>query len=138
MNTQACDSVKATLISENKRGGVLPHYFGRHFIRGEMMVYNALENVCSDYNGGFWDFYELSNGGFFMAPRSNAQFHIQCDGNYFDGQLSATGAGIVACLMAFSGLASLTEEDRIINLFHQLREYAHTHEEAALIFQAID
>jgi len=60
------------------------------------------------------------------------------EGNGFKGEVSADAAGIIACLMAFSHLSFQTGDDRIIEAFHNLREFVSTHREARLIFLAID
>jgi hypothetical protein len=116
----------------------LPRHFGRRLMTGEALVYQSLQFVCDGYSGGFWDFYELTNGGFYMAPRLEEPLRIQCDGNGFDGEMSGDAAGIVACLMAFNALAWQTREAHFGQLFYHLRDFATQHAEAALIFGAID
>lgn len=101
-------------------------------------VYTVLERVSDDYSGGRWDFYALSNGGFFMAPHTDAPFRIVCDGNGFDGEVSAVAAGIIATLMALSHLSFVVDDDGLIDQFYLLREYAVSHSEAGAIFRAID
>jgi Antirestriction protein len=34
----------------------------------ERTVYDVLNELAPDYCGGYWHFYALSNGGFYMAP----------------------------------------------------------------------
>ncbi|MGR8998212.1 MAG: antirestriction protein [Gammaproteobacteria bacterium] len=67
-------------------------------------MYSITVNIADDYNGSYWEFYELSNGGFYMAPRSDSKFNVSCE-NGFEGQLSADALGIVACLYAHSNLS---------------------------------
>jgi hypothetical protein len=31
-------------------------------------VYAITGSIADDYDGGYWEFYELSNGGFYMPP----------------------------------------------------------------------
>jgi hypothetical protein len=45
-------------------------------IIGEALVFGWLDRLCIDYSGGLWDFYSLSNGGFYMAPTNEKQFKI--------------------------------------------------------------
>jgi len=131
-------TVTATRVPETKRIYTLPRHFGRQLLMGEALVYQSLQSVCEAYSGGFWDFFELSNGGFYMAPRAEGPLRIQCEGNGFDGGMSCDAAGIVACMMAFNALAWQTREARFGELFYQLSAFAAQHAEAALIFAAID
>jgi hypothetical protein len=131
-------TVKALRVPESKRMNTLPRYFGRQLRMGEALVYQSLQSVCDAYSGGFWDFFELSSGGFYMTPRMEGPLRIQCEGNGFDGEMSCDAAGIVACLMAFNALAWQTREAHFGELFYQLRDFAAQHAEAASIFAAID
>ncbi len=131
-------TVKAVRVPESKRMNTLPRYLGRQLMMGEALIYQSLQSVCDAYSGGFWDIFELSNGGFYMIPRLEGPLRIQCEGNGFDGEMSCDAAGIVACLMAFNALAWQTREMHFGELFYQLRDFAAQHAEAASILAAID
>jgi hypothetical protein len=131
-------TIKCTRVPDSKRMNTLPHYLGRQLMIGEALVYQSLQSVCYAYSGGFWDFLELSNGGFYMTPRLEGPLRIQCEGNGFDGEMSCDAAGIVACLMALNALAWQTREMHFGELFYHLRDFAAQHAEAASIFAAID
>ncbi|PTB17774.1 antirestriction protein [Trinickia symbiotica] len=134
-----CDNkVQATLVPMLRRMQILPRYFGRYMLVAEAIVYRSLESLCQDYSGGYWDFYELSNGGFYMAPSTTHRLRLQCDGNGFDGEMSADAAGIVACLFAFNALVWKTRDERFERLYYCLREFASDHSEACAISAAID
>ncbi|MDP1870223.1 MAG: antirestriction protein [Gallionella sp.] len=134
------EAITASLIADDKkRLQALPQYFGdRHMLRTEMQIYHFLDLLAADYKGGFWNYYSLSNGGFYMAPVSPAELNCVWTDNYFEGRMSADAAGITACLFAINMMANVTFEDRFSELFYQLREYAFSHPEAALIIRAID
>jgi hypothetical protein len=69
-------TVKAVRVPESKRMNTLPRYFGRQLMMGEALVYQSLQSVCDAYSGGFWNFFELSNGGFYMtSSRGGATAH---------------------------------------------------------------
>jgi Antirestriction protein len=131
-------TLTATRVPETKRAYTLPRHLGRQLLMGEALVYQSLQSICEAYSGGFWDFFELSNGGFYMAPRMEEPLRIQCEGNGFDGGMSCDAAGIVACMMAFNALAWQTREAHFGELFYQLSAFAAQHTEAASIFAAID
>ena len=136
---QAPSSITAQLVEEAARMDFLPTFFGRRLMmHGEAQVYAWMRKLSADYKGGFWQFYNLSNGGFYMVPTGLDKLHIVCEGNFFAGDLSADAAGIVATLFALCYLANGSENDAIIERYHLLIEYAGQHEEAGKIFGAID
>lgn len=142
MNNQE-QPVTASLVTGAQRLDFLPTFFGpRLMMRGELMVYAWLSGLSKDYKGGCWNYYTLTNGGFYMAPASDKTMRLVVDGNWFDGVLSADAAGIVATLFA---LCQLTSEafgtnagDFLADRYHFLRDFAACHPEAALIYRAID
>lgn len=136
--SQQVDAVIATLVPESRRMQILPTYLGREFVRGEMLVYSHLSAMCPEYLGGVWDFFELSNGSFYMAPAYRQPFDLHVDGNGFAGRVSADAAGLIACLFAFNQLTWTAHDDRYIDLYYRLREFALGHAEAATILRAID
>ncbi|MDB9569410.1 antirestriction protein, partial [Providencia rettgeri] len=46
----------------------LPSKLGRYCIAFENAIYNWMTRNAVAYNGGYWDFYTLSNGGFYLQP----------------------------------------------------------------------
>lgn len=136
--TNAAMPILATLVNDEARLNCLPRFFGNRCVMVENAVFTMMGIMCADYHGAFWQFFELSNGGFYMVPKTDNRFHMTCDGNGFEGDVSADAAGIIACLMAFSHLSFQLEDDRIIDAFHRLRDFASDHSEAGLIFSAID
>ena len=142
MNTQE-QPVTASLVAEAQRLDFLPAYFGpRLMMRGEALVYAWLRRLCERYNGAYWHYYTLSDGGFYMAPDLADRLAIEGDGNGFRGELSADAAGIVATLFALGQLAAEAADtdagDALIDRYHFLRGFAASHPEAAAICRAID
>lgn len=106
----------------------------------EPAIYTFASNISLDYNGAYWEFYTLSNGGFFMAPYSEKTFNVSCE-NGFKGKLSPNAFGITVCLYAYSHLSFSDDQELgeiCINHFHLLRKYMLDHAEASLILNAID
>lgn len=130
--------ITATRVADADRMKMLPKYFGRDLMRVESAIYAFMDRLCENYQGGYWDFYELSNGGFYMAPASEVPMTLTWAGNFFEGKMSADAAGIVACLFAYNHVAWETRKERLILTYESLREYVGFHAEASLIFQAID
>jgi hypothetical protein len=128
---------RATLVAEGDRLGCLPRHFGSAMLSFETSVYQFMELLCKDYTGGYWDYYELSNGGFFMAPSSATEWFFVCP-NRFEGSLSAVAAGIVACLYALGNLLDESSPDSIIEQYYLMEDYARHLQEWPLIRRAID
>ena len=131
------NKVTATKIEGQKRLDMLPKYFN-NFMEAESWIFDTMGKFFGGYSGAYWEFYELSNSGFYMAPSIENELNIQNIGNYFSGSMSADAAGIVVCLMVYSNMSFHDESGSFTELFHNLREFALDHEEAAPIFRAID
>jgi hypothetical protein len=130
--------IDARRVDDSRRLATLPRYFGHRLMMFESTVYNFMHRLALDYRGGFWQFYELSNGGFYMAP-DRGQYRFCVETNGYEGVLSADAAGITVCLFACSHLSFQdTQGELFAERFHQLREFAVQHAEAAEIFAAID
>jgi len=143
IQAQELAPLAANLVAEGDRLDFLPAFFGpRLMMRGEALVFGWLDALSEDYNGGFWNFYTLTNGGFYMAPAGDKRMRLEVDGNGFSGEMSADAAGIVATLFALGQLAAEAEGtdagDVLIDRYHFLRDFAKTHAEAGVIFAAID
>ena len=68
-------------------------------MRLEPTIYHITSLIAEDYNGGYWKFYTLNNGGFYMSPEFDEPFNVCCE-NGFEGELSADTLGIATCLYA--------------------------------------
>jgi len=134
------DTIGATLISDEQRMQTLPHYFGAKLTRAELLVYHWMGTLCPQYSGGYWAFYRLSNGGFYMAPVSDEPLAVHVATNGYVGVMSPDAAGITACLFAFNQLANTEgrEQERFIELYYQLRDFLAFHKDGGEIFRAID
>ena len=136
--------VSSSLVADGDRLDFLPKYFGgiELMVIGELLIYQTADELCPDYKGGYWLFHELSNGGFYMAPDSDAPVRISVSGNYFDGMMSPDASGVVISLFAINRLINAMhgkhDVDALIDRYHFLRAFASKHAEAGLIFAAID
>ena len=130
--------IEAREVAQDERLQILPRHFGRHMLRVEYAVYAFMRKLASQYTGGSWAFFELSNGGFYMAPECGTKISICVDGNGFEGTMSAGAAGITVCLFALSHLSFQIADESIAEHFHRLRDFALEHAEASAILAAID
>jgi hypothetical protein len=129
--------IAAARVPENERMNTLPSHFGRYLLTVENAIYGWLRELSGEYSGAYWHFYELSNGGFYMAPDCESLL-LRVDGNGYDGRMSGDAAGIVACLFALSHLSFRIPSEMLTSHFQQLLDFAFEHREAAAIFAATD
>ena len=128
-------------LTDSERIDFPAELFGVHFpLLVEPIVYAFTESMAREYKGGYWEFYKLSNGGFYMAPDSASYFPVECRNGY-EGVLSADALGITACLYAYSHLSFLDSRamaETCAEQYHLLREYMLEQTEAEAILGAID
>ncbi|MDH1757428.1 antirestriction protein [Citrobacter sp. wls618] len=136
--------ITATQVADENRISFWPQHFGTisQWIIIEPTVFAWMDRFCTDYNGGIWNFYSLSNGGAFMAPEADTDndekwslFNI-LNGN--GSELSAEAAGIAVCLMTYSHHACRTGCDAMTTHYYCLRDYALQHPECCAIMRIID
>ncbi len=137
--------VSVSLVAEDNRLDFLPTFFTpRLMMRGEALIYAWMDRLSEDYKGGYWHFYTLSNGGFYLAPALDSPMRVAVAGNWFESELSADAAGIVATFFALGQLASEVQEsdsdagDVLIDRYYFLRDFAANHAEGSAIIRAID
>ncbi len=140
MSTAAVSQSKivATVVPGHLRAATLPKRFPSMFLVFESLVYRYLEVFSDAYNGGYWEFMDLSNGGFYMSLKSNSRFYLSIASNGFEGEMTADAASLVANIFAIGQLANQHGTDHIIELYHLLRDFASEHPEANRILSAID
>lgn len=139
MNTSS-KIITRKLVVTNQRVKITAGLFGLAFpMRLEPAIFSIAGNLAAEYDGGYWEFYTLSNGGFYMAPASEEQFSVSSQNGY-EGSMSADALGATACLFSFS-LLSFGDgafAEVCAGQYHLLREFALDHAEAGSIMQAID
>lgn len=139
METPVESNIVATLVPETKRLAFLPRHFGRQMMVFEQCLFTQMSQLSADYVGGYWEFYDLSNGGCYLAPSAPASYRISVAGNYFDGSMSADAAGITATLFTLNALTfRFPQREHYVERFYQLRDFACEHAERRLILAAID
>ncbi len=133
-------AIKGTLVPESQRLNVADKHFGIRFpMIFELMVYRFTEQLAEAYTGGYWHFYTLSNGGFYMAPNLEDSFALIADNGY-TGTISADALGITACLYTYSQLSFSKDAfgQSCTKQYHLLYAFAMAHPEAKAIRAAID
>jgi hypothetical protein len=114
--------------------------FGVYFpLQLEPFVFAITSKLSEDYSGGYWHFYRLSNGGFYLAPDSDRKFQVVSE-NGHECFMSGDALGLTACLFAYSNLSFGQGDfaDVCAQHYHLLREYMFEQAEARDILRAID
>lgn len=128
------------LVAENQRTCITAELFGVQFpLQLEPFVFATAAGLSADYTGGYWQFYTLNNGGFYMAPE-DGRYQV-CSPNGYEGLLSADAFGIAVCLFAYSHLAFGQQQDFTEGCawqYHWLRDYLHGHAEAGTVLAVCD
>ena len=127
-------------LSDAHRVSYTASLFGFDFpLRVEPLVFSTARRLATGYEGGSWEFYALSNGGFYMAPAGQGIFNVICE-NGFEGELSSDALGMTACLYAFSALSfgAGALAGTCAEQYHLLREHMFDHREVRSILAAID
>ena len=138
MNT--LDSISCHCVPDADRLAFTAKLFGMNFpMCLEPTVFDMAGRLAAEYTGGYWQFYALSNGGFYMAPKSDTVFAVSCE-NGFEDKLSADALGIAACLYAYSPLSFGVGDfaETCAQQYHWLRDYMLGHPEVRGILAAID
>lgn len=136
-SSSSTNAIQAKVVPGDERLRFLPRVFGRRFMQGEAAVFNGMRRLCRQYGGGFWDFVDLSNGGFYLRLVSDKPVALYVDGNGFEDELSADAASIVVCMFAINELM-FDGAHELDDAYYALREYALQHPECRLILDAID
>ena len=133
-------TISRQLVADNQRTTITADLFGVYFpLQLELFVYAVTSKLSEDYSGGYWHFYTLTNGGFYMAPDSDGQFQVISE-NGHECFMSAEALGVTACLYAYSHLSFGQGDfaDICAQHYHRLREYMFGHAEAGDILRTID
>jgi hypothetical protein len=128
------------IVPELQRMSIADKHFGiRYPLVVEPMVFQFATQLASAYTGGYWNFHQLSNGGFLMTPKLDVSFEVNADNGY-SGSMSADALGITACLYTYSNLSFGEGRfgETCADHYHWLYEFATEHPEAGAIRAAID
>jgi hypothetical protein len=106
----------------------------------EPAIFHFASMLAESYHGGVWSTFELSSGGFFMAPQDERTYLVRSP-NGSHHELSAVGFGICCTLFALSNCSfdsRFGAAQRYAELFHRLQDFAAEQSEASAIFALTD
>lgn len=103
----------------------------------EHAFFDAMRLFDGSYGGGWWDFFQLSNGGFYVALKGDKQFHLRSP-NGFECDVDANTAGLIISAFAFSHLSFGPNGEAFAEQYHLLSDFIFQHPEAGTIRAALD
>ena len=132
--------ITADLVSDEMRLQFWPEHFGKipQWMLLEPRAFAWMDRLCGTYNGGYWNYYTLSNGGAFIAPDSEDNWAMFNKLNGNSTEMSSEAAGITVCLLNWSHHACRTGSPAINEYYYRLREFALSHPESSVIMHIID
>ncbi|MEQ8262576.1 antirestriction protein [Pseudohaliea sp.] len=140
-NIDQGQTIIRTVVPEEDRCQVVEDLFGIDFpLRLEPLIFHIAGTMAPSYTGGYWAFFTLSNGGFYLAPEGPDRY-LASSMNGWSGGLSADALGITVCLTAYSHLSfggPPAFARRCAEHYHRLRDYMLEHGEAGPILAATD
>lgn len=131
--------ITATLFPDHERLSFTPQLFGPSLMmQGESLVFRVHNHMTGRSHNGYWNFYKLSNGAFYMAPEKDELLHITWPSNGFDDVLTSDASGVVATMFALNYLLHEFGNKHLETMFWKLEDFARSHSERQKIFRAID
>ncbi len=131
--------LKRCLWPSKRRMDFYPTFIRKQAMLFEGMVFRYMEEYCTPYSGGYWNFYALSNGGFYIGLNRKESGIMQVENhlNFYKGEMSADAASIGINIFALCDCASRGSQ-LLVDAFHHLRDYANIHPEREQILAFID
>ena len=102
--------IKDSIVAREAMMTSIINHFGEAAPMVEHNVFSWMNFLSEDYDGGMWDYHELSNGGFYMTPPAG-MYKVQQNGNMFCEVISAQLAGIIATYFSLYSLSLRDYED---------------------------
>lgn len=153
---------RTEITDPRRRLAFIPQLFATP--QGEQMAIHFMRLHCANYDGGYWDFYEIPRGisgqiaswtnvctsrptGYIAPPEGT--YPLAIPGNYFEAEVSADAAGLITTLFVLNQLSWKVSEmgsryaltcQTLTDRQDALKDYISIiqHPESHLIFRAID
>ncbi|MCA8355612.1 antirestriction protein [Burkholderia cepacia] len=134
----AIPSLGSSVVPAEQRVQFLPKHFGTEYLNVESMIFSWASRLSDDYIGEHWQFFELDNGGCYLAPDHSSRIRVSYPLNEYEGVMGADAFGIVVTLYTLCHIAEITGDDSFVDRYHLLKTYAKQHPEFREISAAID
>lgn len=145
LHNTATQPITYQRVQGGLRSTALQKYFGSTSFEAERYLFNLCDQLIAGYNGGYFEYIELDNGGFYWQLSTSVEkLHLVIPfGNGFSEDITSDGASIVVTLFVLSVLCERFESNlesryRFHDLYQYLLNFAEQHAESSAIFRAID
>jgi len=135
--------IEASPVEEERTAFLLRHIGSRWVSSFEQLLNQWMKRLSCDYSGDHWDYFELSNGGFYLTPLATNKTLLMASPNFAEENVSADAAGIIVTMFALTELMGIMDckgdggLDNIIERYYALRDFAIEHNEREKIFSII-
>lgn len=109
-------SNSAVIVHENDRSAFFPKHFGKMLMKAEQFMYTFSDKHLYGYDGGFWDYYELPNGGFFVRFNFEGTMRFSYPENYTECNVNAEEYGIIVTMFLISNAFTWPDRSKINEL----------------------
>lgn len=120
-------SIHAEVVKQHDRMYFLPRHLNTTFIEFEHYLYHFADKLVEGYDGGYWDLYDIDNGGFFAGLSEDKTFKVSSLNGY-SCELSGKYTGLFLTMMALSLLFEKYEEkesvlSKLVEKYYFNRDY---------------
>jgi Antirestriction protein len=130
--------ITATEVPAGERFSFLIRRFDKYHETVDLFLRSFAVELCPDFKGAQWRFFEASTGTVFMVPSGYESLHVRIESNGFDARVSAEVAGLIVSLFVLTRLCAVSRSQEHMRMLVLLRNYALTHAQATTVFRAID
>ena len=131
------EPITERVASEAERMDFLPARLGNATHLFESHLFSWAEQTAENYNGGFWDFVELSNGGFYCRPADHKIYHCKnIAGETADVENDVIG--LFATCAALADISWHVADDRILQNYEAVRAFIALHRECRTLWRLMD
>ncbi len=121
-------TITERVVSGTERMNFLPSRLGDATYWFEAHLYSCMEDTIEDYKGGYWEFVELSNGGFYCRPADDKIY--RCEN--IAGETADAKNDVIGLFVTCAALAEVfwrSKDDRIYQNYKAIREFIDIHPE---------
>lgn len=103
ISTEAA-SITTTLVPPIHRDTFLSHHFDLHAKLFERRLHAEMKTLCPDFESGYWNYINLSNGGCYLVPTTQPSYRIKFRFTRTPEEFDADTTGILATLFTLRSL----------------------------------
>ncbi|HFC7422706.1 TPA: antirestriction protein [Neisseria meningitidis] len=130
-------TITERVASETERMDFLPSRLGNATHLFESRLFSWAEQTAKNYDGGYWDFVELSNGGFYCRPEDDKIYHCEnIAGKTADVKNDVIG--LFATCAALADISWHVKDDRILQYYEAVRAFIALHPEHRTLWRLMD